>query len=261
MAKGDKLLDIRQFADRTNYSERQIRQFCLDGKIAGAQKLPGGRKWLIPESAILASDKDVLKRIGTRTNKEALESTERIKSALSVISDELTPWLYSYAYELSGKFGSNVIKGNTSSAQFRQDIPLFEDIFGIEVYSGGVPIRGTGKNTDEVLMKPIDVQFLPTHLDRGLKVAKRIESQLRTFPALPNLIGAKAAEVVLISSWIEQAIDQLDTWKIQPSNRHKHLIDISAENIPVRHNLRRLGAKMLDVLIAIDQEIAELESS
>lgn len=48
------LYTIRQVARRLNYSQRQIRQMCTDGKIAGAYKLPGGGKWLIPESRLAA---------------------------------------------------------------------------------------------------------------------------------------------------------------------------------------------------------------
>jgi len=48
----EKLLSLQEFAKRTNYSERQVRDMCLKGKITGARKLPGGRKWLIPESMV-----------------------------------------------------------------------------------------------------------------------------------------------------------------------------------------------------------------
>lgn len=49
----EKMLDIKEVARKTNYSERQIRQYCLDGTIEGAVKLTdSSRKWLIPASAL-----------------------------------------------------------------------------------------------------------------------------------------------------------------------------------------------------------------
>ena len=49
----EKMLDVTQFARKSYYSERRIRQLCIDGKIPGARKLTSGsRKWLIPESAL-----------------------------------------------------------------------------------------------------------------------------------------------------------------------------------------------------------------
>ncbi|MFC1875403.1 helix-turn-helix domain-containing protein, partial [Chloroflexota bacterium] len=48
-----KMMGIKEFARAAHYSERQIRQYCLDGKIKGAMKLSGSaRKWLIPASAL-----------------------------------------------------------------------------------------------------------------------------------------------------------------------------------------------------------------
>ena len=49
----EKMLDIKEFARQTNYSERHIRQLCIEGKIDGAIKLGDkARKWMIPESAL-----------------------------------------------------------------------------------------------------------------------------------------------------------------------------------------------------------------
>ncbi len=52
MTKDESLLTIKDFARITHYSERSIRQMCIDGKIK-AQKLGvKSRKWLIPESGL-----------------------------------------------------------------------------------------------------------------------------------------------------------------------------------------------------------------
>ncbi len=51
---------IRQASTALHYSKRQLRQMCIDGRIAGAYKIPGGRKWLIPEEGITS-----LRSLGT----------------------------------------------------------------------------------------------------------------------------------------------------------------------------------------------------
>jgi len=51
------LYGIREAAKLLSYSERQVRQMCIDGKIPGACRLPKGRKWLIPGSALRAVGK------------------------------------------------------------------------------------------------------------------------------------------------------------------------------------------------------------
>jgi len=49
----EKMIDIKEFARAAHYSERLIRQYCIDGKIEGARKLAdNARKWLIPASAL-----------------------------------------------------------------------------------------------------------------------------------------------------------------------------------------------------------------
>ncbi len=53
MTAHEEFLDIEEFARKTHYSVRQIRQYCIDGKIKGASKLTDdARKWLIPASAL-----------------------------------------------------------------------------------------------------------------------------------------------------------------------------------------------------------------
>jgi hypothetical protein len=53
MTMAEEMLDIREFAHKAKYSERQIRQYCISGKIKGAFKLTtGARKWLIPATAV-----------------------------------------------------------------------------------------------------------------------------------------------------------------------------------------------------------------
>ena len=53
MTMPEKMLSIKDFALLSNYSERLIRQYCLEGKIDGAQKLSDkSRKWLIPQTAL-----------------------------------------------------------------------------------------------------------------------------------------------------------------------------------------------------------------
>lgn len=48
----EKVYTIKEASEKIHYSERQIRQRCIDGKLKGAYKIPEGRKWLIPESGL-----------------------------------------------------------------------------------------------------------------------------------------------------------------------------------------------------------------
>lgn len=57
-AVDEKVYTIKDAAQKINYSERQLRQLCIDGKVPGACKIPDGRKWLIPENAIEALKKN-----------------------------------------------------------------------------------------------------------------------------------------------------------------------------------------------------------
>lgn len=45
----DKELTIKEYAVKYHHSERKIRQMCIDGLMPDAHRLPGGRKWLIPD--------------------------------------------------------------------------------------------------------------------------------------------------------------------------------------------------------------------
>jgi len=47
-----KVYTLREAAKLIGYSERQLRQKCLDGKVLGAYKIADGRKWLIPRDAV-----------------------------------------------------------------------------------------------------------------------------------------------------------------------------------------------------------------
>lgn len=50
----EKVYTIKEASQKIYYSERQIRQRCIDGKLKGAYKILEGRKWLIPESALVS---------------------------------------------------------------------------------------------------------------------------------------------------------------------------------------------------------------
>jgi len=62
MTNREKFLTVKEFAKVTNYSERTVRQWCIDGKIE-AHKPTGGRKWQIPEREISRLLKRPSKRI------------------------------------------------------------------------------------------------------------------------------------------------------------------------------------------------------
>jgi len=52
MSENKDFLPLKEFANKVHYSERSIRQMCIDGKIRAYKLGHGSRKWLIPESEI-----------------------------------------------------------------------------------------------------------------------------------------------------------------------------------------------------------------
>lgn len=81
MAKDENLLTIKDFALKTHYSKRQIRQMCIDGKVKAQKIGDKGRKWLIPESEI------------HKITQEPFESTEE---ASQMVQDYSTPTISKY---------------------------------------------------------------------------------------------------------------------------------------------------------------------
>ena len=91
----DDYLDIRQFAKLTHYSERQIRQKVIDGKIK-ATKLKSGRKWLIPRSELQAIGKMGKKVVEPAQNEryiqrgpELIEDQSKVK-IVEVVREEVS---------------------------------------------------------------------------------------------------------------------------------------------------------------------------
>ena len=57
MRDDEEFLTIRQFANKVHYSERQIRQGCIDGKINASKAI--GRKWLIPVTELYRFERNL----------------------------------------------------------------------------------------------------------------------------------------------------------------------------------------------------------
>jgi|GEM_PF-5151702 len=55
----EKVYTIKEAAKKVRYSERQLREKCIEGKMPDAYKIPAGRKWLIPEHSIKAFNKNL----------------------------------------------------------------------------------------------------------------------------------------------------------------------------------------------------------
>ena len=64
-------LTLKEFARKISYSERQVRQMCIDGKIQAKKITDDARKWLIP-----ASELERLKAGGKFTEKTKLKPHE-----------------------------------------------------------------------------------------------------------------------------------------------------------------------------------------
>lgn len=71
-----KLLSIKEFAREANYSERRIRQMCIDGKIQ-AERLIDRGKWLIPTSELERLETSI--KIDAKTKKPYEETLNKQK--------------------------------------------------------------------------------------------------------------------------------------------------------------------------------------
>jgi hypothetical protein len=73
---------------KVHYSERWIRQRCIDGKIPGAYKLTDGRKWLIPTSEAKRFGKRKVKR-----HSEAVEKAPHVKGDHFALMTDIAHYL------------------------------------------------------------------------------------------------------------------------------------------------------------------------
>jgi hypothetical protein len=77
----DEILDIKEFARQSHYSERLITQYCIEGKIEGAFKLSAqSRKWLIPQSGLekFKSQVPVPTPVSKPRDREVFEKSDKI---------------------------------------------------------------------------------------------------------------------------------------------------------------------------------------
>lgn len=75
----EKVYTIKNAAQKVKYSERQLRQKCIEGKMPDAYKIPAGRKWLIPEHSIKAFSKNLEAQsiIKTQQNRSVAAGTKQ----------------------------------------------------------------------------------------------------------------------------------------------------------------------------------------
>jgi len=92
MIMGEKLYNLREAANLIHYSERQTRQFCIDGKIK-ASKVANGRKWLITESALneFAKSDRGQEHLLKKAARERLYFVEDLRHKVEYIKRKRTP--------------------------------------------------------------------------------------------------------------------------------------------------------------------------
>ncbi|MDP3955160.1 MAG: helix-turn-helix domain-containing protein, partial [bacterium] len=74
---------IAQAAKLLHYSERTIRQMCRDGRLSGAHKLTGGRKWLIPKDSIQNKIEEPQRKTDEPRRDKTKSSLEQVPSQVA----------------------------------------------------------------------------------------------------------------------------------------------------------------------------------
>lgn len=193
--------------------------------------------------------------------KQELERRKRVLSALKAFKNFLLPWLFHYAYELSGEFGM-YDQNRIYTGKYKHDIPQLEDIFGIRVWDkDGKLVRGTNTGkSDDILKHPFTPQFLYSSLDYGLRMLEQVEGRLKEFPSFVEEVDPEVAKIVHLSDFIRSRVAELKEWEKEHDKKRIYTIDSSPRNLAIRHNLRWVGRLALDVVIAIDANIRKLEA-
>jgi hypothetical protein len=184
---------------------------------------------------------------------------ERTRSTLSFVRAILLEWLYKYAHEISGELQDDFYSGWWHTDDFEKQVPLFEDIFGIAVTQNGRQIRGSGKNTDNIISGYIiDVQNLNSAClkKHGRNTISLIEKRIKTQPGLLDNISQEAAEIINLGDFMNLIVEMLDKWEKENNAKDIYDMDGSNKNSAERSNLRTLGRKALDIVIAIDKELS-----
>jgi hypothetical protein len=224
-----------------------IEQLFLFNMIAGILTIIGGfilAYWLIERNRIQRETK--------QTERER-ECKKQASSALRRFNlDFLLPWLFNYANVLSGQF-SMYDQRKIRSGKYKKDIPQLKNIFELDdsVYN-------------EMMELKLAPQFLRNSLEYGLRMLKHIEKELDIFPSLIKEVDPEVREIVHLSEFIRERIRGLNDWETKHDEKRIYTIDSSPHNLAIRHNLRQVGLRAFNIVIAIDTNIekfeAELES-
>jgi len=196
-----------------------------------------------------------------RMTKEA-EKTKRIESNLRLFRSSLNDWVYHYAFALSGEFGNyrRSLGDLLYGEEFKVDLHQLDNIFGGTDWRG-LQIRETDESKiKEIMNYPLDIVDLRSSLEYGLRQTDRIEEQIEQFPATLNNVSERVSRIKGLSRFMKSRIELLDKWAQGQDQEDAYIIDSSSKNLIIRTNLRMVGARALDILIAIDADIQNLES-
>lgn len=89
----EELYTLKKAADALKYSERHMRQLCIDGKVDGAYRLTDRGKWLIPRTAVLHFSKGQPEPSTGRHKEEAYQSSlhqEKMRRLASGLINEIS---------------------------------------------------------------------------------------------------------------------------------------------------------------------------
>ncbi|MFC2024423.1 helix-turn-helix domain-containing protein [Chloroflexota bacterium] len=91
----EELLDIKQLAKETKYSERQVRDMLKRGEIIGGQLRDRG-KWVVTRDALndFKEKRGLLARIGNKEPKTIIESTKSVEQNVNAANIQNTQLLF-----------------------------------------------------------------------------------------------------------------------------------------------------------------------
>ncbi|MBA7471187.1 hypothetical protein ES707_06488 [subsurface metagenome] len=172
MPEKKKVYTIAEAAKLTYYSERSIRQMCLDGKFPSAYKIADGRKWLIPTGALLKfKESGKRQRLGRQSDEQLSLVTnvlvEATKKHLGEIGKpyEETPHKQKMR-ELAKALAERISLPSLSDEDLWRDLPVE---FEPGKYPLPIGVVEIGKD-DQIKVKYYDISagVAAPHLIRGL---------------------------------------------------------------------------------------------
>ncbi len=94
MLRGKKFYSIAEFAKLFNYSQRSVRQMCIDGRIKAKKITLGAKKWLIPASELkkLQADRNLITKVEPKRYEGIIETShpQQIREVAKAVAEGIS---------------------------------------------------------------------------------------------------------------------------------------------------------------------------